>query len=428
MLNLAVEDGQTLPILPDAAIVQTLLLPAEQLLSRTFHLPFSNPKFIDQDILAQELEEHTSESSESWWLAWQAAKYDDGVAGIMLGLPESLHQQIAEHPNWQHAHYITSDIWLRLNNLNDQHDQLSVNDHPEINPSKADLAVFDTDSSGIFFGLWHASEANNAPGFWRAMRRLNWAEASTPPASLVEDIKRSLLSMGWQAEHAIAIGRLSPDLHAALQLLNWQGHLCDADALPSRADATIDAASASGMAALTTSSSLNFRHGRWRSGSHLSQLKAWYRSMAWAAILMLLWSANMAWQNHQLQTAIVTQQQAITQAFHSGLPNESVMIDALAQLRKASGGDTYAAGSSNRKLAAQWLHHIESINAVYRQTPWTINSISFQQGIMSMTGQTGDLQSMNRLLKALQQKSGLDIKIQDTDLSQNQVRFKMLWP
>jgi len=134
------------------------------------------------------------------------------------------------------------------------------------------------------------------------------------------------------------------------------------------------------------------------------------------------------WHNHQLHTQIAQQQQAITAAFHAGLPHEPVIIDALAQLRKAAGGGKTVANSNKPQLAAQWLRHIEEINQVYQQMPWTIKAISFQQGVMSMTGQSSNLQEMNRIQKALQQYSGQDIKIQDTDLSQDHVRFTMVWP
>jgi len=454
IIHLSLAEDETLPTLPDGSLVHSLLLPAEQLLSRTFQLPLSSPRFIDQDMLGQELEEHSSESADSWWLAWQAATYDGGVAGIMFGLPESLHQQITTHPSWQGTPYIASDIWLRLNDqlesaLNENSELTSQAQLLSAEQSSAAITVFDSDSSGLFFGIWQPPHDSKTTGLWLAMRRLNWLDAHNPCSYLVEDIKRSLRSMNdsdkdTTNEHSIAIGRLSSQLHAMLKLSNWHGQLCDANALPNRSDATISAsgdsaASSPASNSFTSHSSasnrslsnrgiakpLNFRHGRWRAGSHLNQFKPWYRSMAWAAMLMLLWSANMMWQNHQLQAQISNQQHAITAAFHLGLPHEPVIIDALAQLRKAAGGTQASPNSSS--LAAQWLRNIEDINQVYKATPWTIRELSFQQGVMSMSGQTTDLQRMNRIQKALQQKSGKKIQIQDTDLSHNHVRFKMSW-
>ncbi|MDQ6970894.1 MAG: GspL/Epsl periplasmic domain-containing protein [Mariprofundus sp.] len=433
MMTLSVAENESLPTLPDNAIVHQLFLPAEQLLSRTFQLPFAQPKFIDQDILGQELEEHTAELSEAWWLSWQAGKQNDGVAGIMFGMPESMRQHIENDANWQQAQYIGSDMYLRLHAQLGHCLEHAAAHPPENEQSSSAVAVFDADHSGLFFGLWQPAAEHRSSGLWLAMRRLNWREEDQLNSALVEDIKRSLLSMGWHDEQDIATGSLPPQLHAALDFSTWQGHLCEPDELPSRADATMAAASISIGALSSTSTSMgtckamNFRHGRWRSGSHLNQFTAWYRSIAGIAILALLWSINMMWQNQQLQNQLSEQQQAITAAFHTGLPNEPVIIDALAQLRKAAGGNRLA-GAANQRSAAQWLQHVEQINQVYQQMPWTIKALSFQQGIMSMSGQSTDLQSMNRILKALQQRSGLEIQIQDTDLRQNQVRFKMVWP
>jgi len=443
MMTLSVAENESLPTLPDNAIVHQLLLPAEQLLSRTFQLPFAQPKFIDQDILGQELEEHTAELNEAWWLSWQAGKQNDGVAGIMFGMPECMRQHIENDANWQQAQYIGSDMYLRLHAQLGHCLEHAAAHPPEHDQSSSAVAIFDSDRSGLFFGLWQPAAEHSSSGLWLAMRRLNWREADQFNSALVEDIKRSLLSMGWH-EQGIATGSLPPQLHAALDFTNWQGRLCESDELPSRADATMAAAgistgtlstnssttgttSTSASISMGASKPLNFRHGRWRSGSHLNQLTPWYRSMAGVAILTLLWSINMMWQNQQLQNQLSEQQQAITAAFHTGLPNEPVIIDALAQLRKAAGGNRLA-GAANQPSAAQWLQHVEQINQVYQQMPWAIKALSFQQGIMSMSGQSTDLQSMNRILKALQQRSGLEIQIQDTDLRQNQVRFKMVWP
>ena len=411
MMTLAVTDDNILPALPDGAVVSQLLLPVEQLLHRTFKLPFSNPKFIDQDILSQELEEHTSETSQSWWLSWQAGRTDDGVAGVMVGLPESLRQHIDTHDAWRQSTNIGCDMWARLN--------AQLDKRPEVRSSNGLIIVCDSDSSGIFFGLWHANNAPGKGGFWQAMRRLNWSaphHANTPSSSLFEDIKRSLHSMGWRDKQAIGIGILTPQLHEALNFSDWQGDICAHDNLPSRRDANISAA---------TTSHLNFRHGSWRSGSHIEQFKPWYRSLALATALFVVWFIGMIWQNHQLEQQVERQQQRIIAAFHTGLPHETVIIDALAQLRKAAGGSSDT--QINKQLAAQYLQYLEAIHRSYQQTDWTIKELSFQNSRMSISGQTSDLQRMNKIHLSLQQATGQDVTIQDTDLSNNQVRFKMVW-
>jgi len=55
MMTLSISEDDPLPLLPDGAVVTRLIVPIEQLLNRTFNLPFSNPKFIDQEVLSQEL-------------------------------------------------------------------------------------------------------------------------------------------------------------------------------------------------------------------------------------------------------------------------------------------------------------------------------------------------------------------------------------
>jgi len=412
MLTLSIADGDMLPSLPDHAMVSSLLLPIEYLLSRSFSLPFSNPKFIDQDILAQQLEEHTSENSQAWWLAWQAGKTDDGVAGIMLGLPEDLRQQMDAQQAWQHTKSIGTDISLRLNAQREK----QFKAYPELGQITEPIAVFDADSSGLFFALWQPA-SHHGDGFWQAMRRINW-HASPPSSSsnCSENIQHTLRSMGWNDSYS-AIGLLPTTLHSALDLPIWHGDCLDIEALPSRHEANI---------AITTASSFNFRHGRWHAVSHLGELKPWYRSMALILSLMLIWSAGMVWQNHQLKQQIKQHQQHVITAFHTGLPHETVIIDALAQLRKAAGGNHASSGNTHQS-SRQWLEYLQAINHVYQQNPWHMKALSFQHGKMNLTGQCDNLQTMNRIHHALQQAIGQQVKLQDTDLSDHHVTFTLVW-
>ncbi|RLL50170.1 hypothetical protein D8Y20_12095 [Mariprofundus sp. EBB-1] len=420
MMTLAISEDELLPTLPDGATVARLLLPVEQLLNRTFHLPFSNAKFIDQDILSQELEERSSESAESWWLSWRAGQTDnEAVSGIMFGVSESFRQDIDINDNWRDINFIGSDIWARLNEQRDHHVATQATEKSEVTANRK-LAVFDSDASGLFFGVWNYPGEQIKDGFWLAMRRLNLNEGSDTSAT-VENIRRSLHSMGWREDEGdAAVGRLSVDLHQALNLSTWHGELCEAGELPSRRDATI---------AVATLSSFNYRHGRWRSGSHMKQIQPWYRSLALAAVLMLVWSISQVWQNRQLEQQLTMHQQQVIEAFHRGLPDEKVIIDALAQLRKAAGEDgTDMRAQNHRNLASQWLQRMDIINRVYQQINWTVKEISFKDGTMTLTGSSKDLQTMNNIHQALQRASGEDIKIQDTNLSSgNEVKFKLVW-
>ncbi|MFQ5519239.1 MAG: hypothetical protein ACE5E3_04475, partial [Mariprofundus sp.] len=401
-------DAVSLPVLPEGAAVGAVILPVEQLLCRRFALPLSNPRHVDQEILAQELEEHTAEDAENWWLVWQANSCVDGVSGIMFGLPESLRQQIEENSVWSQANSVSVDIWPRL--------QAQMERAVFAHASSDGIAVFDADQSGICFGLWF-TPAHGGQGFWQGMRRLNWGEGALSEQqakTLAIDIKRSLQAMGWQ--DGAAIGALPVELEEAMAFSGWQGDLLECADLPSRHETHF---------ASSTVSPLNFRHGRWRAGSDLARIKPWYRSMALAAGLALAWMLGAAWQNHQLQGELDVAQQRVIDAFHQGLPDETVIIDALAQLKKAAGGS--AGVSGNQAETVLWLQTIMRVNAVYKATPWQIKEMSFHDGAMSMSGQTVDLATMNKIQQALEKQTGKAVKIEDTDLSGKQIKFRMVW-
>ena len=414
---LADENNGVLPLLPENAVVSRLILPVELLLSRIFSLPLSSPRFIDREILTQELEEHSSEAADAWWLAWQAAQSDNGVSGIMFGLPEDFRRTIEENENWRQLQELVPDIWVRLNRCLHEHRAEWTADMQ----ADAPVAVLDADVDGMFLGVWNG-KGQSENGFWQGMRRLNvdWSVLSTPDleeqyAELVENINRTLHAMGWQHENGMAMGRVHSQLHMALDFSLWQGDISELSDLPTRHE---------GNLADLSACTLNFRHGRWNSKSQLAQLKPWYRSLALAAALAVIWISGIVWQNYQLNSQLETHQQRITDAFHNGLPEEKVLIDALAQLRKAAGSG--AVGEKQRTVAL-WMQHLAGINRVYQKTPWKIRELSFHNGKMTLSGEAKDLQLMNRIREALQQETGRNVKLEDTDLQGNQVRFRMVW-
>jgi len=399
-----------LPELPDAVAVSELLLPAEYLLIRSFSLPLAQTRFIDQEILSQELEEHSSEQSEDWWLAWQAEAFSHGVAGMMFGLPETVRTRIDAHDGWRQTNYIGVDIWARLNA------GLEVSQIAK--QFEGAVAVLDADVSGICFGVWSDGDGSQtADGFWHGMRRLNWGGTLSEHqcTELAENILRSLQAMGWENDSNMAVGRLPVVLKKALNLSSWQGESAELSELPGRNEANLAVDAASG---------LNFRHGRWRAESPLGNLKPWRRTLAMAAALVVIWTIGIMWQNHRLNVQLKEAQQRIVTAFHTGLPNEAVMIDAMAQLRKAAGGRSIGASGHD---ATMWLRQIAAVHRVYQQTPWKIRELSFRDGMMTMSGGATDLQTMNRIRAALQKQTGKKVKLLDTDLSGNRVKFRMTW-
>lgn len=403
-MPLPVKEGQWLPQLPDGNVVESLLLPAEQLLSRTIKLPLPSPRFIDADVLAQELDEYSGEDINKWWLSWQAASDGDLVRGILFGLPRQFRDEIDGSEAWQQLRFVGADIQVRLNA------QLSR----FAGDAKGLIAVFDVDCKGLVFGLCRRS-GNDKP-VWLGMRRLNLqGQDEQVVTQMADEIRRSLIAMGWHAEmELVATGVLESDMHAALLLSEWAGDTLERDELPDRHAASLSAGIRGG---------LNFRHGRWRARTKNGEgLASWYGTMVLAAALLLVWSVGMIWQNYQLNSQSEQLHAQIIDAFHRGLPNETVIIDPLAQLRKAAG-----TGGESRSDALLWMQQLAGINRVYKHTPWEIRKLSFQDGKITMSGEAKDLQTMNKIRKSLQQETGKNVQMEDTDLNGSQVKFRMVW-
>lgn len=405
---LASEESGMLPELPDSVAASKLLLPAEQLLCRAFRLPLQQTRLIDREILAQELEEHSAEKPEAWWLAWQAGRTAEGVAGLVFGMPETMRVQLQAHEAWRQVRYVGIDVCERL--------QSQLSGYASAVAGDGGVAVFDTDATGVCFGVWSPGE-DGSDGFWLGMRRLNCAaaEAAQLDEALKENLLRSLLTMGWDRESDLALGRLSAELCDALALSSWQGEVVERENLPSRNEANL---------AIEQETGLNFRHGDWRATSSLGDFKPWRRTVALMLLLALAWAGGMMWRNHQLAGRLAASQQRIIAAFHKGLPHERVIIDPLAQLRKAAGG---GGDSVKGHDAAICLQRIDEISKVRGRIKWTIKTLSFRDGVMSMSGVARDLQTLNRIRAALQKQSGRPVKLQDTDLSGDRVTFRLAW-
>jgi hypothetical protein len=408
-ISLTVAEDSLLPELPDGCSAGRLLLPVEQLLARSFSLSLAHPRFIDADILAQELNERTGEKQEDWWLAWQATKDADGVAGLVFGLPEQLRQQINDEPQWQQLRSVNVDAWDRL-----QAQLTSYTESADL--SNGPVAVFDADADGLFFGVWDRAGERTDDGVWRGMRRLNWDKEMLSEdqfAELATNIKRSLHAMGWQ-ESAVATGRLGKGLLHDLEMKQWHG--CSPDDAADEADMS---GRQDENLALPIHTSLEFRHGQWAAQSGLGWVRSWRRSMALAAVILLVWVLGSAWQVQIMDAQVEQYKERISAAFHKGLPDETVIIDALAQLRRAAGPDT---GETT-----QWFGQMNAIGHVYKMTPWILQELSFRDGVMKISGKANNLETLNSIHELLQRETGRDVQLTDTDLSGQQVAFRMHW-
>ncbi|MDX8406664.1 MAG: GspL/Epsl periplasmic domain-containing protein [Mariprofundus sp.] len=408
-MPLQVTPEQWLPMLPDGCFCEQLLLPVESLLLRTFTLPLNNPRMVDEEILGQELDDRAGIEPDEWWLAWQADRAPridtDGqtgmqVAGLVFGLPTAWKAMLETTAAWQQVRFVGVDGWTRL--------------YPHLTGLPASdmqgcVALFDADRQGLFFAVWRG-------GVCRGLRRVNRLQRDR--AALAVDVRRSLSAMtGDDEPDYIATGLIDEGLLQALALPVWQGRSSAVGELPDRHAANLDSFSTS-----VATGGPNFRHGHWAAASGFAWLKPWQRSISLAAMLLLVWIMGLAYQNHGLNQQMLASQQQIISAFHQGLPAEQVMIDPLAQLRRAAGG-----GAGTAQSSAHWLQQLAAIDGVYSDTPWDMRELEWRNGHMKMSGKAGSLQMLNSLRQALQQKTGAEVTLLDTDLSGEQVNFRMQW-
>ncbi len=394
-----------LPDLPEDTLVNTLILPVEKLLVRSFSLPLPHPRLIDAGVLAQELDERSGEEQGAWWLAWHAEKNSadaGGVAGMVFGMPELWRQAIASDARWQGVQHVLVDAWVHL--------QMYVDGWLADTEEHDPVAVFDADVDGVFFGVWQPTIAKD--GYWRGMRRLNQDASDGGASDLAEQCLRSLVSMGWDVSRHAACGRLDEGTLQALQLADWQGDsIEETTALPTRYQVYVSGGCCT---------EVDFRHGRWAASS--GWLRPWRRALTMAAGLLVIWMLGSMYQIYALGAQAETYRQQINTAFHQGLPNELVMIDALAQLRRAAGG-----GTTGDHSPALWLQQLAAINRVHQKTPWDMQELEWRDGGVALAGVAANLESLNRIREALQRESGRDVQLVDTDLSGDKVSFRMHW-
>ncbi|MDQ6992718.1 MAG: type II secretion system protein GspL [Mariprofundus sp.] len=404
-MPLLVQDEQWLPELPEGYSCEKLLLPGEYLLARAFMLPLGNPRLLDEGILGQELDDRAGVEPDEWWLVWQAERVQHEhaveVGGMVFGMPEQWKQTIEHAVGWQHVTQICVDGWSRLQALARTWVESSSDAHNRV--------VLASDQQGLFFGLWQ-------DGVCKGLRRIN--RHAITVHQLAEEVRFSLLAMGGEASLSYpAIGLLDDALCAQLALTDWQGTVEALDHLPLRHSANVASV---GMHDLSTD--LNFRHGRWASASHFAWIKPWQRSMAFAALLLLLWVMGLVYQNASLSDQNAHYQQQMIDSFHKGLPQEKVMLDPLAQLQQAAGG-----GASSSEATMHLLQQIAAINVVYKKTAWEMRSLTWKEGKINISGKASTLQLLNTIRQQLQQQTGAKVTLVDTDLSGDKVIFRMQW-
>ncbi len=379
----------------DQSFPDMLIWPIERLLSRPFSLPLAHPRFLDMDILGQELAGQAGIEPEEWWLLWRAAAVKNGVAGLVFGMPTTVQADLAADTAWQTCRVVAVDAWLRLQ-------ALTPENHTD------DFAAFDADAEGLFMGVYHG-------GVWRGMRRINVTSSYTCGAA-AKDAMRSVLAMGFEPDTMPVYGRLDATWQVELiPDVDWRGEVVES--LPSRARATYLAASAADAGSVP-----NFRHGAWAvSGGWQKRLKPWRRTAALAAVLLLTILGGNFYRIHQLHAEQAEIQAGIEAAFHRGLPDEKVMLDPLGQLRKAAGGGA-------KSDAWFFLRQLQAVGRLKQKLKGLhIASMEYTGKDMQLSGTVPDLASVNRVRDTLSSILGHQVDVEDTELADKQVRFRIKW-
>jgi len=383
------QENESLPELADwIDTAHCIYIPLEQTLTRYIQLPLKSTKHLDADMLLQELSDNAGIEPDDWWLTWQIKANQDGVAGLVFGIKKGLKYSLQNTPVWQHTPLLLIDGWQRLNIWLDGHED------------KPSVAVVDMDEEGMFFGFYDA-------GIWKGMRRLN-GDSETH----AQQMMWSLQSMGFDAESTPVLGRFSADIATHFS----QATEATTDNLPHRHIANLSLAKPTNQ----TKHVLNLRHGKWASKQTSATLQAWYRPALFAVVIVCLWLGSMIGSNMQYEVELEAMQEDITAAFHRGLPEQPVIIDALAQLRQAAGGNT----SSNHKNVSKQLY---ALSQTFINTPWEMQDFSISKRGINLAGKVKDLDTLNSIRTDLAKHLGADVQIADTDLKGDEVSFRMRW-
>ena len=376
------------PELPTVDIaLRRVYLPMEWLLVRYVCLPLKQASMVDAEMLFQELADSSDIEADDWWLTWHLHQCDEGVAGMGLGIPESLRESMQLHESWASAQGVLVDGYERL--------------HAYIAKGEPRL-VLDQDEEGIFFGVYDGQ-------LWRGMRRLN----GDVEQCVWSEILYSCASMGFDSQKDAVCGRVDDTLLLKLEAehLLWQGQLLEQP--KTRHETNLKVCEAS------EKSAMNLRHGRWAVRHGWGYLRVWKRSAALSVLVLLAWLMGVVGDLNRMDHQIKAYEQRIEAAFHQGLPNEPVMLDALAQLRQAAGGSASA--------DTAFLGSLQAVSKVYRSNPWQLKTLELHDGEMNMTGETKDIESLNQMLERLKQALQKDVRIADTNISGKQVSFRMHW-
>jgi hypothetical protein len=380
-------DISALPSLPiENILLGRVYIPMEWLLVRYVSLPLKQPSMVDVAILFQELADSSDLDANDWWLTWHLHVCESGVAGMVFGLPESLRTSMLASEPWLNVKEVLVDGYERL--------------HVYAEEGQACL-VLDQDDEGVFFGVYDGQ-------IWRGMRRLNG-----DVEALWQQLLHSCSAMGFDAQNDVVCGQVYDALLDKVKAANltWQGEHLNTQRTRHEANLNICQGDEKGA--------LNLRHGRWSSRREWGHLHIWKRSAVLACLVLLAWITGTVIDLHRMDNKIEIYKQRIQVAFHKGLPNEPVMLDALAQLRQAAGGEGVA--------DTTFLSSLQAVSKAYQAQAWQLKTLELREGEMHMTGEIKDIKSLNKIQTRLQKNLQKKVSIADTNMSGEKVSFRMHW-
>ena len=364
-----------------------IYLPMECLLSRFVILPLKQSALVDEHMMFHELANHCDIKEDDWWLSWDLKACDEGVAGMLFGLPETWRASMQEqHQAEEHCQFVWVDGYERLQSC--------------LVGADACL-VLDQDSEGLFLGVYDGQA-------WRGMRRMH----GDINAISYQEITYTSMAMGFDKKSYAVRGKVGQallDMILADALL-WQGAVVQD--LPSRHAANLDIE-------LPVDQGLNLRHGAWRRNQGWKLFKPWKRSIVLLAVLTLLWLLATVVDIYRTDHALSLAEQRIEAAFHRGLPQAPVMLDPLAQLSQAAG--------VSHVQNTLFFNDLQAISEVYKKHPWQMRSLEWRDGRMYMAGEVSDIKVLNMMRSELASKLQREVRIEDTNMNAGHVLFRMQW-
>lgn len=389
-----VADG--LPELPSTENgIERIYWPLESLLVRSFEMPLGDPRYLDESILAQEVLESAGARLDDWWLTWHAGKSGEGIAGLVFGLPVSVQKAMQASPAWQNSSAL----------LVDGVERLSAIYKAQGNPERT--AILDCDKQGLFFGYCRN-------GTWRGIRRLNWQSDSVKGEDRVQQVIRSLISMGFDPAEEPIYGTVDAETASALNNAFEYWHADVVEEVADRNELT--------LAVSGSQSGVNFRRGRWTMRDW-SSIALWRRPLLLAALLMFVWVVATVSETFVLKSRAHQYEQQISAAFRAAVPNGPEVGPGyqMELLRKNAG---VSVGGEER---GSFLAELNELARTWSEHRWQLQEIDFRNGRMQVSGEVTTLDELEKIKTSLQAGLQKSVTIDDTKLADKSVNFRVHW-